>query len=30
MIHEIRPLRVIFEDLQNGYRARLAAVSGEG
>ncbi len=30
MIHGIRPLRVIFEDLQNGYRARLAAVSGEG
>ena len=28
MIHGIRPLRVIFEDLQNEYRARLAAVSG--
>lgn len=30
MVREIRPLRAIFEDLEAGYRARLAALAGEG
>ena len=30
MVREIRPLRAIFEDLEAGYCARLAALAGEG